>query len=85
MTKITMPIWLNEPISMLQKISEITQFHKLIDEAVKEKDPYRRMGLVGIFLISQYSEVYRRNRKPFNPLLGETYEVITPDYRFMSE
>ena len=26
-----------------------------------------------------------RNRKPFNPLLGETYEIIQPNYRYFSE
>ena len=29
--------------------------------------------------------MYQRNRKPFNPLLGETYEIIQPTYRFISE
>ena len=52
MTKITMPIWLNEPISMLQKISEITSFHKLMDRAVAEKDPIKRTGYVACFLIA---------------------------------
>lgn len=85
MTKITMPIWLNEPISMLQKIAEITSFHKLMDRAVAEKDPVKRTAFVAIFLISQYTEVYLRTRKPFNPLLGETYEVVTPDFRFVAE
>ncbi len=52
MTRISMPISLNEPISMLQKISEIASFYKLMDEAVKEQDPFRRTGLVATFLIS---------------------------------
>ena len=52
MTKITMPIWLNEPISMLQKISEITSFHKLMDKAVAEKDPIKRTANVACFLIA---------------------------------
>jgi hypothetical protein len=26
-----------------------------------------------------------RTAKPFNPLLGETYELVTPKYRFYSE
>jgi hypothetical protein len=52
MTKISMPVWLNEPISMLQKISEVTSFHKLMDRAVAEKDPIKRTAYVAIFLIS---------------------------------
>ena len=26
-----------------------------------------------------------RSAKPFNPLLGETYELVTPNYRYFSE
>ena len=56
-----------------------------MDLALKEKDDCKRLGLIAIFLISQYEAVYLRNRKPFNPLLGETYEVIQPNYRFLAE
>lgn len=85
MTKITMPIWLNEPISMLQKIAEVCSNTPIMEMALKEKDDSKRLGLIAIFLISQYEAVYLRNRKPFNPLLGETYEIIQPNYRFVSE
>jgi hypothetical protein len=47
-----------------------------MEMALKEKDDSKRLGLIAIFLISQYEAVYLRNRKPFNPLLGETYEII---------
>jgi hypothetical protein len=77
MTRITMPIWLNEPISMLQKISEVTKNAHLFDLALQEKkDDYKRLGMISIALLSQYAEVYLRNRKPFNPILGETYEIL---------
>ena len=26
-----------------------------------------------------------RKRKPFNPMLGETFEMVTENFRFMSE
>jgi hypothetical protein len=26
-----------------------------------------------------------RTKKPFNPLLGETYELVTPKFRYFSE
>lgn len=86
MTRITMPIWLNEPISMLQKIAELCQNTPIMDMAIQERgDDCRRLGLIAIFLMSQYEAVYLRNRKPFNPLLGETYEIIQPNYRFIAE
>ena len=27
----------------------------------------------------------RRDKKPFNSMLGETYELVTEDYRFLAE
>ena len=38
LTRITMPIWLNEPISMLQKISEFTHNADIIDRATTCED-----------------------------------------------
>jgi len=53
MTRITMPIWLNEPISMLQKISEVSNFYKIMDQAIATKeDDYKRLGLIAVFLMS---------------------------------
>ena len=34
MTRITMPIWMNEPISMLQRIGEQTSSHRLMEQAM---------------------------------------------------
>lgn len=71
-----MPIWLNEPVSMLQKISELNHYHEIMEKALTIEDDCKRLGYIGIFLMSQYSDVYGRTRKPFNPMLGETYEVV---------
>jgi len=49
------------------------------------KDDCKKLGYIAIFLMSQYADVYKRNRKPFNPILGETYEIIQPNYRFFCE
>lgn len=37
------------------------------------------------FAIAQYKSPDRRIAKPFNPILGETYELLTPDYKFFAE
>lgn len=71
-----MPIWLNEPISMLQKICEVANYASIMDQAINTKDDEKRLGLIAIFVMGQYGEVFQRNRKPFNPILGETYELI---------
>ena len=33
----------------------------------------------------QYGVSCGRTKKPFNPMLGETYELVTEDFKFISE
>ena len=33
----------------------------------------------------QYYLSYKQVKKPFNPLLGETYELVDEDYRYFAE
>jgi len=44
------------------------------------------MALVAAFAISPYSAT-TRTAKPFNPILGETYEMLREDlgYRYIAE
>lgn len=46
-----------------------------------------RLLSIGAFAVSGYSSTEGRTCKPFNPLLGETYEADYPDkgLRFCSE
>ena len=41
--------------------------------------------LVAMFGIAQYKCTDRRTSKPFNPILGETYELIGKDYKYFAE
>ena len=86
-TKITMPILLNEPISMLQKVSEILQNFDLMEKANSEnEDNLKRMAYMTAFNITQYQTLETRNLKPFNPILGETFELYEPGkYTFLAE
>ena len=47
----------------------------------------RRILYVAAFAMSNYSSTINRIAKPFNPLLGETFEYVRPDrqYRYISE
>uniref|UniRef100_A0A3Q2FU07 Oxysterol-binding protein n=1 Tax=Cyprinodon variegatus TaxID=28743 RepID=A0A3Q2FU07_CYPVA len=62
--------------------------YELLDTASNTPDPYQRMVYIAAFAISGYSTATFRNRyKPFNPVLGETFECIREDrgFRFISE
>ena len=44
-----------------------------------------RMAYVGAFAVSMYAGTEHRVSKPFNPILGETYEMIGEGWRYISE
>ncbi|KAJ3135572.1 Oxysterol-binding protein- protein 3 [Physocladia obscura] len=88
LSTIAMPIALNEPLNLLQKLAEELEYCELLEAAADAKSVVDRMVLMSAFAISGYaSTVHRAGRKPFNPLLGETYECIRPDkgFKFIAE
>ncbi|KAF7966171.1 hypothetical protein HWV62_39744, partial [Athelia sp. TMB] len=87
LTKISFPVFFNEPTSMLQRMAEDMEFSECLDVAVREPDPHRRIAFVAAFAMSNYSSTIGRIAKPFNPMLGETFEYVRFDkeYRYISE
>src|SRR4051812_781369 len=74
LTKIPIPVQFNEPLSVTQRITEDLEYAYLLDRAAEASDPYEQLAYVGAYAISCYSTTANRTTKPFNPLLGETYE-----------
>ncbi|KAM4736595.1 oxysterol-binding protein-related protein 3 isoform 1-T1 [Anableps anableps] len=88
LSKVTMPVYLNEPLSALQRLCEELEYSELLDRAAITQDPFERMIYIATFVVSGYaSSYYRTGGKPFNPVLGETYECDRPDkgIRFVGE
>ncbi|XP_026171309.1 oxysterol-binding protein-related protein 7 [Mastacembelus armatus] len=88
LARVSMPAALNEPINLLQRLCEELEYSELLDTANNTPDPFQRMVYIAAFAISGYSPATFRNRyKPFNPVLGETYECIREDrgFRLISE
>ncbi|KAJ3182224.1 hypothetical protein HDU85_003266 [Gaertneriomyces sp. JEL0708] len=125
LSKVTLPVFFNEPLSMLQRMCEDVEYVDLLSVASvvgkygspvvspeSTSDPVARDALknlavpfdvlsrltgeesslirlmyVGAYAMSNYSSTVNRVQKPFNPLLGETYELVRPDkqYRYLSE
>ncbi|XP_057436942.1 oxysterol-binding protein-related protein 3A-like [Lotus japonicus] len=71
---VTLPVIIFEPMTMLQKMAELMEYSYLLDMADKTDDPYMRLVYASSFFISVYY-AYQRTWKPFNPILGETYEM----------
>ena len=85
--RFTVPIFLNEPISMLQKLCENFQYASLLNKAAYEDNPYKRLAYSTCFCIGGFSMNIYRAKKFFNPILYETFEYIDNDlnYRYFSE
>ncbi|XP_076136759.1 oxysterol-binding protein-related protein 3 isoform X2 [Alosa pseudoharengus] len=88
LSKVAMPVQLNEPLNTLQHLCEELEYSELLDRAAHTHDPYLRMVYVAAFAVSGYASSYfRAGGKPFNPVLGETYECQRPDkgFNFLAE
>ncbi|XP_067049202.1 oxysterol-binding protein 1-like [Acropora muricata] len=79
LTKVTMPVHFNEPLSFLQRLSEDLEYADILNRAAFCKNSLVKLGHVAAFACSTYSTVLGRFWKPFNPLLGETFELINND------
>ncbi|XBI10318.1 hypothetical protein VPH35_137620 [Triticum aestivum] len=84
LTRVCLPVYFNEPLSSLQKCFEDFEYSYLLDQAYeygKVGNSLMRILKVAAFAISGYASSVARPCKPFNPLLGETYEADFPDRR----
>ena len=98
LSTIAMPVTANEPLSLLQKTAEPLEYARLLTNAANLSDsgndpktaPAHRLLLVTAFAVSSLAANRARERavrKPFNPMLGETYELVREDlgFRFLAE
>ena len=91
LSTISMPVSANEPLSLLQRASEQLEYSSLLDDAATSaKTSAERLLYISAFAISYLSSSRvkeRAIRKPFNPMLGESFELVREDrgFRFLAE
>ncbi|XBW38541.1 hypothetical protein QEN19_004129 [Hanseniaspora menglaensis] len=88
MTKMSLPVTFNEPTSFLQRVVEDMEYVEILDKASSfYQSSTLRLLYVAIFSVSPYASTQGRIAKPFNPLLGETFEFVEPwkNYRCIGE
>jgi len=88
LSQISMPISLNEPLSATQRVCEELEHSHLLDKAATLENIHEQLLYIAAFAVSGYSgSFYRGGRKPFNPLLGETFDYVDVErnFRFVSE
>ena len=84
-SRMAVPVYFNDPTSLLQKCAQSMEYNYLLDMAAKEQDPVRRHALVAVHIVSTLTICERTATKPFNPLLGETYEFVTDNFEYLAE
>ena len=57
----------------------------LLRKAATLDEAELRIQWVATFAVSALASNFERMGKPFNPLLGETYELERPDFRILCE
>ncbi|KAL1546333.1 Oxysterol-binding protein-related protein 3A, variant 2 [Salvia divinorum] len=72
---VTLPVLIFEPMTMLQKMAELMEYSYLLELADECDDPHMRLVYAASWFISVYPAI-QRTWKPFNPILGETYELV---------
>lgn len=91
LSTIAMPVTSNEPTSALQRLAEQLEYSELLDAAANAaSETGERLVYMAAFAISNFSNARakeRAARKPFNPMLGETFELVREDkgFRFIAE
>jgi flagellum-specific peptidoglycan hydrolase FlgJ len=83
---ISLPAWIYEPLSILQRQTEMLEYTDLLDKAARCKDRRNRMAYVVAFAVSGYSGT-QRYHNAFNPIIGETYEYVDEErgYNYIAE
>ena len=64
----------NEPLSMLQRMMEEMLYANILDTAAASETTLEELTHVVAYSTACYAHTTLRVGKPFNPLLGETYE-----------
>ena len=72
---------------MLQRLAEQMEYSKLLDKADECSDSCLRLAYCAAFGLSAFASSKHRVKKPFNPILGETFEYLPVDgsFKFVSE
>jgi hypothetical protein len=78
--KLSLPVAMFEPRSYLEKLADPWVFPYFLDRAAETPgDPELRMKWVITFLVAGFHLALSRFQKPFNPILGETWQASLLD------
>lgn len=78
-TRIALPVNLNEPLSFCQRLVEDIEYSDLCHKAAGAGCVAETLSYLAALASSCWVSTVSRYGKPFNPLLGETYELVNTE------
>ncbi|XP_055771875.1 oxysterol-binding protein-related protein 8-like isoform X2 [Salvelinus fontinalis] len=76
LSKVVLPTFILEPRSFLDKLSDYYYHADFLSEAAVEENAYSRMKKVVKWYISGFYKKPQGLKKPYNPIIGETYRCM---------
>ncbi|XP_073476112.1 oxysterol-binding protein-related protein 8 isoform X4 [Aquarana catesbeiana] len=76
LSKVVLPTFILEPRSFLDKLSDYYYHADFLSEAALEENPYSRMQKVVKWYLSGFYKKPKGLKKPYNPILGETFRCL---------
>lgn len=73
LSKVVLPTFILEPRSFLEKLSDYYYHCDILSQAAVEDDPFQRMKMVVKWYLSGFYKKPKGLKKPYNPILGETF------------
>ncbi|XP_065070860.1 oxysterol-binding protein-related protein 8-like isoform X1 [Rhopilema esculentum] len=79
LSKVTLPTFILEPRSFLDKLSDYYYHADYLAKAACEEDPYIRIKEVVKWYLSGFYKKPKGLKKPYNPIIGETFRCMWPN------
>jgi hypothetical protein len=76
LSKVVLPTFILEPRSFLDRLADSYYHADILSQAVLQDDPFIRMKNVVKFYLSGFYKKPKGLKKPYNPILGETFRCF---------
>ncbi|XP_033095563.1 oxysterol-binding protein-related protein 8-like isoform X3 [Anneissia japonica] len=76
LSKVVLPTFILEPRSLLDKLSDFYYHADMLSEAAVQENPFTRMKSVVKWYLSGFYKKPKGLKKPYNPIIGETYRCL---------
>ncbi|XP_012503812.1 PREDICTED: oxysterol-binding protein-related protein 8 [Propithecus coquereli] len=76
LSRVVLPTFILEPRSFLDKLSDYYYHADFLSEAALEENPYFRLKKVVKWYLSGFYKKPKGLKKPYNPILGETFRCL---------